>query len=90
MDKKPDEYTIAELRELSDQQIEELQIVADSAGFSRRTTIFLTDVLNMNLDALSLTANKAKGFIVRVAISIYMVRQTEMHPFRRGTINISY
>ena len=54
-----------------------------------RTTVFLTDVLNENLDALALTTGEAKGEIVRKALSEYMEKKG-MQPDKRPKIKVSY
>jgi Ribbon-helix-helix domain len=54
-----------------------------------RTTIFMTDVLNHNLDAFALTTGEAKGEIVRKAVSEYLEKHG-FTPNKRPKITISY
>jgi hypothetical protein len=54
-----------------------------------RTTIFMTDVLNRNLDAFALTTGEAKGEIVRKAVSEYLEKRG-FTPNKTPKITISY
>lgn len=54
-----------------------------------RTTIFLTDVLNENLDALALTTGEPKGEIVRKALTEY-IRNKGLEPDKKPKIRVSY
>lgn len=54
-----------------------------------RTTIFLTEALNDNLDALALTTGEPKGVIVRKAVSEYLKKQG-MQPHKKPKVSVSY
>lgn len=54
-----------------------------------RTTIFLTDALNDNLEALALTVGEPKGVLVRKAVSEFLKRQG-MQPHRKPKVSVSY
>jgi hypothetical protein len=54
-----------------------------------RTTIFLTDALNDNLEALSLTVGEPKGVLVRKAVSEFLTRQG-MQPHKKPKVSVSY
>jgi hypothetical protein len=55
----------------------------------KRTTIFLTEVLDENLEALSLTSGEAKGEIIRRALSEYL-RNQGMQPHKKPKVSVSY
>ena len=55
----------------------------------KRTTIFLTEVLDENLEALSLTSGEAKGEIIRRALSEYL-RNQGMQPHKKTKVSVSY
>jgi hypothetical protein len=54
-----------------------------------RTTVFLTDVLNYNLDLLALKTNLPKGEHVRRAIAEYLERQG-LNPHKKPKVTITY
>lgn len=54
-----------------------------------RTTIFLTDTLNDNLEALALTTGETKGVIVRKAVSEFLKKQG-MQPHKKPKVSVSY
>ena len=54
-----------------------------------RTTIFLTETLNDNLEALALTTGEPKGVIVRKAVSEYLKKQG-MQPHKKPKVSVSY
>jgi hypothetical protein len=54
-----------------------------------RTTIFLTETLNDNLEALALTTGEPKGVLVRKAVSEYLKKQG-MQPHKKPKVSVSY
>jgi hypothetical protein len=62
----------------------------DTSGKIARTTVFLTEVLNDNLDALALTTGVPKGEHVRRAISDYIGKQEGFNPHRKPKVTVSY
>lgn len=54
-----------------------------------RTTIFLTETLNENLEALALTSGESKGVLVRKAVTDYLKRQG-MQPHKKPKVSVSY
>ena len=54
-----------------------------------RTTIFLTDTLNANLEALALTTGEPKGVIVRKAVSDF-IRKNGLQPHKNPKVKVSY
>ncbi len=54
-----------------------------------RTTVFLTDLLNENLDALALSTGLAKGELVRRALTQY-ITQEGLNPHKKPKIKVSY
>jgi len=55
-----------------------------------RTTVFLTETLNENLDALALVSGRPKGEIVREALSEFIGKQKGFDPKRKPKIVVSY
>jgi hypothetical protein len=62
----------------------------ETGGKVARTTIFLTEVLNDNLDALALTTGVPKGEHVRRAITDYIGKQEGFNPHKKPKVRVSY
>jgi hypothetical protein len=54
-----------------------------------RTTIFLTETLNENLDALALKTGEPKGLLVRKAVSDFL-KTHGLQPDKRPKVTVSY
>lgn len=58
-------------------------------GTLNRTTIFLPDVLDENLDCLSLQTGESRATIVRLALAQYMLQQG-YDPYKKPKITVSH
>lgn len=54
-----------------------------------RTTIFLTDALNANLECYALQSGESKGVIVRKALAAYL-RDKGLTPGQKPRVTVSY
>lgn len=64
--------------------------IKSESNDARRTTIFLTEALNENLDALALITGRPKGEIVRQAVSEYIRQHKGFDPSKKPKITVSY
>jgi hypothetical protein len=54
-----------------------------------RTTVFLTDILTENLDALSLQTGESKAVLVRQALADFL-ESRGLQPHRRPKVTVTY
>jgi Ribbon-helix-helix protein, copG family len=64
-------------------------IYVEGAKGLKRTTVFLTEILDDNLEALALTSGESKGVIIRRALSEHLTKQG-MKPHLKPHVSISY
>jgi hypothetical protein len=64
-------------------------VYSDGTKNLTRTTIFLTETLNENLDALALKTGEPKGALVRQAVSDFL-KTHGLQPDKRPKVTVSY
>lgn len=67
----------------------ESEIYLNGTKSVKRTTVYLTEILDENLEALSLTSGEAKGVIIRRALSEHIKNQG-MQPHKKPKVSVSY
>jgi 5S rRNA maturation endonuclease (ribonuclease M5) len=67
----------------------ESEIYLNGSKSVKRTTVYLTEILDENLEALSLTSGDAKGVIIRRALSEHLKNQG-MQPHKKPKVSVSY
>lgn len=65
------------------------EIYLNGSKAVKRTTVYLTEILDDNLEALSLTSGDAKGVIIRRALSEHLLTQG-MQPHKKPKVSVSY